>query len=717
MRTRAAAFAYVLLCAGLWMVPLLRILHAESSAFVAGAAFGVGGWAALDAFGREEGYGRVLRRHLLLLVVPWALLTATLLWTPNRGYGQGLLLFVAFAPPSAALGVSLAWALAAGRHPRRRFVLVALALLVATPLYDLGLHPQFYHYNHVFGGILGPIYDEELALRPGLFAFRGLTLLWAAALFGVGEWRRGRREGGRLVALGFLIALTYAGGGWLGLNTPLWRLRAALEGHRATAHFDLYYDPSRLSAREVERAARLHEWRYAQLRDALAVEVDGRIQSFLYPDAATRAALTGARETSVAPVWLATPQMHLPADRLDEVLGHELAHVFSRPFGLPVVHASRLVGLVEGFAVAAEPPDGLPSPHEQVLAAAGALDAAPPAAALAASLGAGGFWTGRGAVSYTTTGSFVRYLLDAYGADAFRRVYAWGDFEGVYGKPVTLLADEWWDYLLHLDRVALAAGPLAVQRFTAPSLFEQASPHWVPPYRRGTRRALAALARGDTLAARAGLDRVLGRWPAYAPALDAWAALALARGDAPAVRARLDTLADAPPVLSLRLGDARALAGDATGARQAYQRAIAALPAYAHDAAVMLALRARGAGAPRAIRAAYGGPAPPDTGAAAMLHALRLLPRQPGAAYRLLAAHPVPRRAWPTPGAYNRYLAQRQGWLADAALASGAWPAARAHARAAARLFSALGDWNAAARWRDSAAQAAWAQQAPSSFR
>ena len=61
------------------------------------------------------------------------------------------------------------------------------------------------------------------------------------------------------------------------------------------------------------------------------------------------------------------------ASEVGRSLGHEMAHVVAREFGMPVLRASPAVGLVEGLAVAVEPPDGLPAPEALVAAA---LDAA-----------------------------------------------------------------------------------------------------------------------------------------------------------------------------------------------------------------------------------------------------------------------------------------------------------------------------------------------------
>ena len=47
------------------------------------------------------------------------------------------------------------------------------------------------------------------------------------------------------------------------------------------------------------------------------------------------------------------------------------------------------------------------------------------------------FFAVSSARGYTTAGSFLRFLLDTYGAPALRALYrSGGDFEGAYGKSL-----------------------------------------------------------------------------------------------------------------------------------------------------------------------------------------------------------------------------------------------------------------------------------------
>jgi hypothetical protein len=610
---RWVLLTYAVLCLALWPFPLLGLLHVESSAVVAFVGYFAAGLSALAAFRHDAPFPRVLAAQEAALLLPLALLTVTLLWRPNCGYAQGLLFFALFPGITVGLAVAVAYALTSrqrsSRFPRTTLVLIGLGVAFLTPLFDLGLHPQFYTYNHIFGGVLGPIYDEALALRPGLFVFRGLTVLWALLAYLLGRQRRAPWSSGSPALISgvvLLLALSYLFAGRLGITTPARTIERTLGSVHRTDHFDIYYDATTVPPDDLAWLAEDHEYHYARLAERLGTAPDARIASYLYPDAATKAQLTGARTTNVAPVWLPRPQLHVLLGAYDHVFSHELVHVFSREFGLPLLNASVSVGLVEGLAVALEPPDGRPAPDELVAVGAAlraGLDA-DLADGLARRLSPIGFWTGRGAVSYTTMGSFVRYLLDAYGPERFKAAYAWSNFDAVYGKPVEALAREWHATLTALPAVDRAAADVVLRRFTVPSLLEQRCPHYVPPYRRRYREAMDALAEEDTTQALRALGAALDRAPLFTPALSAWAGLLLAAGGTDTVAVRLSGVPDSlrTPGIALHLGDALGIQSRPDAARRQYEAARALLPTYAHDSHVLLMLRGALADTPATLR-------------------------------------------------------------------------------------------------------------------
>ncbi len=712
---RRAAAAYLGLGLLLAPIPLLNVLQAESAAVVALAAYFISGGAAVRAFDATSmSVWQVMGRQAAALLVPLAVLLLAQAWAPNCTLGQGLLFYVLFPGITVVFAVAVAYLLRGLPVSRPGWVLSGLGglLVVAGPLYDLGLHPQFYTYNHVFGGVLGPIYDEQLAVRPGLFAFRGLTLLWALLAVLLGHRVRGRGSWGAVLACALVLGTGYAFSAALGINTTAASLQERLGGHTRTPRFDLYYDSTQVDAAAAADLAAAHEAEYDWVRRRLGLEADAerpRIRSYIYPNPDTKGRLTGARTTSVTPVWLDTPQVHLLRDRVSQSLGHELAHVVSRPYGLPGLKASWAPGLIEGWAVALEPPSPGPPPDDLVRTAAQSdttTTLAAEAGAVAQRLSPWGFWTSRGPVSYATMGSFVRYLLDQYGAARLRRVYAWGNFETVYGRSLGTLANEWAAHLRRAPAVSRAAHDVVTRQFTRPSLFETDCPHYVPPARRHYQTAQRAARRRDTTEMVQHLARALDAQPRYAAAHAALARHRLAQGRPDAVWRQIDTLSAAARTVPLQVAgaDAAVLRRAPDTARALYAQARAQAPDYAHDLRARLALRDAIADRPSVVRvltsagsAAAQARRLADTGAQdAEVRAWRAVRWMDARRYRralpLWEGLGVPVRAG-RPRAWHRaWELQRAAWGAKAALRADSTAAARRWAAGGARRARALGD-------------------------
>lgn len=682
--------AWLLIVPLLWPVPLLNRLHVESGAVLALAAWFVAGYAALRAFAAGHGFGPVLRGRVTRIALPAVLMTVPLAWAPNCGYVEGFGYFLLFVVPTAVLATSAAWAqgsLRAGRAPSvgrlfARHAALGIVLVVIGPAYDLLLHPQFYTYNHVFGAIVGPVYDEELVWRPGLVAFRALTLVWAVVLFAVGSAARARAtrdlrrvEGWLALAglAGLVLAAGYSRAGRLGIVTTVEALRQTMPATVDVGTLRLHADS--LDARTVGFAAHAAH----RLDSLLGVRPSRPVEVWIYPDASTRARLTGARVTSVAPVWLREPQVHVLAEQFEDLFPHELVHAYAREFGMPVLRASPAVGLVEGLAVALEPPDGGPSPAELVAADrrfawADNLEGA---------LSPWGFWTGRGGVSYAVTGAFVGWLLDRYGAEPLRTAYRTGSPEAAYGRPVRELAAAW-----QADQERFAALPVdararAGARFDAPSLFERRCPHWVPRWERARRRSAEALEQGDIPGAVREAEDALDRAPEDPAVRAAWARALLAAARYEEVRARLATWPDSTRSGALRVvaADLAALSGDSVAARAEYDRVRRAQPASARETRALLVARHALAGRPDVLRRLRGADA---TSVVAMVDSFGTSPG-PG-------------------GGRGEWERQVLAWQSDAVWTAGDLDAARAFAVRARDAYAAVGD-DPGARFQQEAVQ------------
>ena len=672
-RLRAPALAYAAVCVALWPVPVFGLLHAESSAVVAAVAFLVGGVAGGAALRRGVPLRSVAAEHLGLLLLPAALLTATLGWRPNCGIAQGALLFGLLVPPSLLFGLGLGAVLAAWRVRRPALfwvVGVGLAVAAGGAAWDLLLHPQLFTYSHVFGGVLGPIYDEELAVRPGLWAAKAQTLLWAALLILTARWKRGGAGRAPLAAVAVLLAASYALAVPLGIQQSAANLQRTLSQRVDLGPVVLHLDPAAPPS-EARRLADEALYRFEQVTGRLGVAPAEPVDVYLYPDPDTKAALIGSRTTSVVPVWLPTPQVHMLAEAVPRSLAHELVHVVAREFGAPVLRASPAVGLVEGLAVALEPPDGLPDAGALVAAGrtlagdTGGLSESP-AAVVARVMSPAGFWTARAGVAYTASGAFTGWLLDTYGPAPLRDAYRTGDFAAAYGRSLPALAGAWGR-----DVAGRPADPEAVAvaawLFRRPSLFEVRCPHHVPAHVRAERAGRDALDAGADRRALALFDAALAAEP-FAVSAQAGRLQALARlGRRPAppdvarAQAAADSLGDA---YALRvLGDALRLSGRG-GAGRTYGAAVDSLSVV--DAVGRLLLHQRAGWSAATLAAVIG--APPDSVPP------RVEVEAPVAAALLWADADRPARAWRVARSWD-----------DGALLAGLDGAAAARGRGGAR--------------------------------
>lgn len=497
--------SYVVLGATLLLIPPARTLHAESAAVCAVVGFLFAGLSVLHT-DRGLSVRAAIRTALLWPLVPFVALGVATVANPSCLTLAGPLLYAAFVPFSSLFGAALAFVI---RHRAKRlktfaFVVCGILTVLASTAFDLLGHPQFYSYSHVFGGVLGPVYDRALAIRPGVFSFRLVTLLWVALLFLVAQKGRipafpaspafapGRR---RVAVAALLVALCacYLGRGKLGFNTTYSSLRASLRGHVATANFDLYFDPATPEAGSVAHLAATAEFEFQRLADRMGVLPSQRIAVYLYPDADSRARLTGARNTSIAPVWLATPQIHMLAARVEDSFSHELVHVFSREFGAPVINASPLVGLVEGLAGALEAPSLGLDADAVVRVAAHEFGWTPSDITdrLRSAMSPTGFWSGRSAVNYALAASFGRYLLDEYPPEVIADVYATGRFQSATSRSLAALSAAWATALTaDSSAVPEVARQQVRSAFSAESLFELRCPHAIP-------RSFSALVAGD----------------------------------------------------------------------------------------------------------------------------------------------------------------------------------------------------------------------------
>jgi hypothetical protein len=435
------------------------------------------------------------------------------LWTPTCDWGFGVRAYLSMVTPSAILFSGAGVAIGLGTVARRAWVPAAIgvALVVAVALAALWRfysEPPVYTYTALLGYFPGNLYDENIQLGAPLYWARLEQLAWVIAVLAVvaatldaptlrPRWRARRPATLRAGTLAVALAAAAAGtvlhvqSGALGYAVDAGDIQAELGGRFETEHFVIHYARTDDVLADIAMIADDHELRLAQVAAVLDIGPDelaalGKIHSNYFASREQKGRLMGARDVEMAKPW--RREIYLDAQSFPHsALRHEIAHVVAGLFGDRWfgVSASRIAGLplmvnpgmVEGLAVAVDWPGRYGAsltPHQQVrvLQRLGYEPAIGDVLSL-------GFLSLSSQRSYTTAGSFVRFLLDEYGPTALKLVYGnGGDFDAVYGKSLGALEGEWKEMLA---TVAISDDDVAVvqERFRHGGVFSRPCPHAV----------------------------------------------------------------------------------------------------------------------------------------------------------------------------------------------------------------------------------------------
>ncbi|MBA2662131.1 MAG: hypothetical protein H0U74_07520 [Bradymonadaceae bacterium] len=536
--TYRICFALVALTGGaLCFVPLFNILGYESAAFF-GVTLGllatgltlhaqrIGAFALPLDVEREgspaRDFARRYAHNLALLVLPFAILLLNALRVANCDLASGVGFWLLIPTFSILVGQTGAW-VALVCSPRRRWLArtIAFGIPLVSALWFgllLALEPPIVGHQWLIGYFGGSIYDEAMAVPTSLIWYRALNILLVGSVLISLEtlWVRKLGRPTRAPALWALVLTLVFALGWgfrqrAGIDIDRGFIMGELGGMVETEHFIIYYPARDPFIDQIGLIAEDHEYRYAQLStffesDPISFAGNTKIKSFIYPDREAKGQLMGARNTLIAKLWL--HEMHIMWRGYgDSMLTHELAHIFTEPFGSGPLRLSMQrgvgvnMGLVEGIATAADWPVGELTPHET----GAALRRAELAPNIRGLVGATGFWTQASGRAYVLMGSFVRFLIDTYGIAVFKQAYAKGDFQRAYGKSTDTLVSEWEAYL---DQMTISDDQIEMARylFDRPSIFAKVCARTIAELRR---QANEAVARGDVFGARAIFERII----------------------------------------------------------------------------------------------------------------------------------------------------------------------------------------------------------------
>ena len=601
--TRVALIVAAIASLAMTLSPLLGVWGVES-ALVLGvllppfaAAIGARYVAAVRRHGllvrASRLIGRAAGTALLVLAVPVAVLGLNMAFrVPSCNPVEGLA-FVLLGPGVGMVLASATGVLTSAWVPRVR---LATALAVMFPIVGIALgvvrfwsSPAIFVYAHYVGWFPGTLYDEGVFIPTTYLSFRALSLAILLAMTAAlsATWDPGTmraRLGGMLSAPArgstatVLVLLVLVADGFapqLGHTGDAAHIADELGATRRSERC-IVHAPRDLPPSEVDRLAADCDYRVRIAEADLGVRHEAPVTAFFFRSAEEKQRLMGAASTFIAKPWRHEVYLQIRGWP-HPVLAHEIVHVVAGgtadgPFRVGG-HAGGWLpdpALIEGVAVAVawDARDGL-TPH-QWAAAMRELDLMPP---LARVLGLS-FLGQPPRNAYTVAGSFVRYVIDTYGAEPVRRGYRTGDLAESVGKPIEELEREW---LAFLDGVELPSEALALAelRFSDRSIFSAVCPHEVAKLR----AALAAdVSVGDAARAEESCREILEIDPndavtrAQCVGVNAWL------GELPRALAHLRVLESPPeapePVLvmaRLGLADAAWRRGDAGGALAIYR--------------------------------------------------------------------------------------------------------------------------------------------------
>ncbi|QQS34569.1 MAG: hypothetical protein IPM56_09820 [Ignavibacteriales bacterium] len=384
---------------------------------------------------------------LITFLIPFIIINTKTLLGSGCSFTSGLSFYFVITLPSLFIGivVGLISNFLLNRFQYLFFILITLVIL-SIPLIEIYYYPQVYFFNPIIGFFPGTIFDEAVSVSLKLIVYRLINLIY---FIFIGCWilkillNQAAGSKASIVAVIFFPALTF----FLispaqGFSTDLIRIKDHLNKTVTTDHFVIHYS-DQIEKEKVELAAILHEYYYKELAEFLQCTPSNRITTFLFDNAAQKKELFGSANADVAKPWLY--QAYLSFDSYTNTLKHELAHCFTAEFGTGIFKLADWLNpsLIEGIASASEPyyDDNFIT---YMAALANHNEYRIDLTKLYSSLN---FFGQTASLSYIYSGAFSYFLIEKYGIQKFKELYADLDFEKIYQKNLNELQKEFYEYL------------------------------------------------------------------------------------------------------------------------------------------------------------------------------------------------------------------------------------------------------------------------------
>jgi len=386
---------------------------------------------------------------LILFSIPLIILVISGLFKGFCPGHYGILFYLIDIPPLLFLLSSIS--LICKRLNLKNYIvsMLFLALIISSLLLNIYIlinQPTTRFYSIFWGFFSGPIYDEDVRPDSQLLMYKLFsTLLSSIVWFTLYKKTSAKAFISILLLIPTLLVVDEIYKNESTRSRTYHHLGAKIE----TEHFEIIYPPDQDWSKDIGVISQLHEYYYSQLKRELKHSGDIKIRSYIFRNEDEKQELTGAGRTQIAKPWLY--EIYLtPIGLTDSKLKHEISHIFvgsliDSPLGLYGRFRGIIpnMAVVEGISVALEPETNILSLHQKA-AILLKKDKLPHFDNL---FNISKFYSYSGSISYSTSGSFIRYLIDNYGVEKFKQILKYEEFDRVYGKGITEVEREYREFL------------------------------------------------------------------------------------------------------------------------------------------------------------------------------------------------------------------------------------------------------------------------------
>ncbi|MDP1677583.1 MAG: hypothetical protein Q8L88_12055 [Bacteroidota bacterium] len=485
-RIQIAALIYFLIAGGLTQVPLFNYLGFEFSALLTIPVSLISGIVSIQFFREHQTKPLAqktwlfiiidyLRVNLILLIIPFVIISLNAFAVKNCAYGKGVLYFLLLPVVTAIFSVSLAIIVGVlFKHAKTMFVIIVMTIL-SHIVFVTYTQSQLFAYNFILGFFPGITYDETSTDLTALIIYREFTLIGSVMLialfFGLigkydirnrisqnivilkKKWKKDRILWCVFIFCSFVLGTGHILRDKMGFEFSPSDIQEGLGRRTESEHFIIFYHSDDYSAGEMKILKTESEFHFQRVADVLKTKNSNskKIIIYIYPNGSWKQKYIGTTNTNIAKPW--KQEIHLTKGTFRSTFRHELVHILASDFGLPLIHASSRMGLNEGLAVAVDWDAGIFTPHQfsAALLRENALDNVEGLYSLT------GFAKQSSTYSYLVSGSFCRYLIDRFGIERFQRVFKSGKFMVYFGESLESLVKDWKAFLKTVDATEISS--------------------------------------------------------------------------------------------------------------------------------------------------------------------------------------------------------------------------------------------------------------------